>query len=1096
MRRIKSLFMLLAMMAGGFLAYGQTSPQDTYYKFNQTYAAGATVAPYEGNGGNLTVKQAVISLPDNSYPKHYLDQKYYFGMPIAQQSTQAQRITIDASPENPAHIFIVGNCTTTSPSILKLAFNTYDNVIDQWQPLSHNITTRESPCVVELTTTHSGEHLLYMSNTAGNFYLSEIRVLYEQNEMWTNIRNSLSLELNQTTTTTANPEAAYFFRLQGCFWSTEAGGYYISHDNSNSRLVRNISFKPYADGTIAMKAIKRTDGDHDYFYISVLTRPSTCEKSESSYRRYEAPTTVTDFSFPVQKGVEYVIDGTIAVPEIRFIPDHYTVTLDANGGTVDPTELVYIKGGDPILAFPEASKEGLDFDNWYSEGEGDEPSFPLTPTADITYIADWDMTFTLMSDGNIVHQESGIPTDETRTPDSQSCPANGLMFDYWTADQDVQIGGALVIAGTPIPDQTNVLMLRNTIFTAHWTNPHGQCGDNLSWEYDPSTTTLTISGSGEMYNYSSTTQPWKNYRNGITTIVIEDGATTIGNSAFTNCSNLASVTIPGSVTLINPAAFMNCTALTSITIPSNVETIQNSAFYGCSSLEDVTIERATAPSVAPTTFMNIASSTTLHVPYGASGYTGSNWNMFTIVEMNPSGQCGDDLYWLYDPSTTTLTITGTGDMYDYTNSTHAPWYDYRTAITTVVLPDGLTKIGNYAFYQCNNASLTSINIPASVTSIGQNAFNNCTKLASVTIPSSVTSIGLGAFFKCTSLTSINIPSGVTSIEGLTFAQCGLTTINIPANVTTIGEDAFQSCHSLAAITLAEGLESIGAGAFMYCYPLTSIDIPASVTSIGTWVFSDCSSLADVTVHWETNIPTFGDYAFYNVPVANVKLHVPCEKKSDYAAETGWKDFTIVDPCEGIYPITANGDPDNAGIYYSTFYYGSAKYAVPENVEAYAASVNGSDLVLTKIAEANEVLPAGTAVILKSTVDSYTMVPSDGTAVTITATNHLHGVDVDTEISSVVTSGSSCYVLSYKSGYGVGFYLYQSPNQLKAHKAYINLDGSGAAQAPRHLRFVFNSTTGIEDVQGEDVQGEKFLRDGVLYIQRGEHLYNAQGMKVQ
>ena len=124
-----------------------------------------------------------------------------------------------------------------------------------------------------------------------------------------------------------------------------------------------------------------------------------------------------------------------------------------------------------------------------------------------------------------------------------------------------------------------------------------------------------------------------------------------------------------------------------------------------------------------------------------------------------------------------------------------------------------------------------------------------------------------------------------------------------------------------------------------------------------------------------------------------------------------------------------------------------------------------------------------------------MVPSDDAAVTITATNHLHGVDADTEISSVITSGS-CYVLSYKSGYGVGFYLYETPNKLKDHKAYINLDSSGAAQAPRHLRFVFGSTTDIQDVQGEKVQGEKFLRDGVLYIQRGEHTYNAQGQMVK
>lgn len=1110
MRRIKVLLMLLAIVAGGSFAYGQTSPQDTYYKFNQTYAAGATVAPYVGDGGDLTVKQAVISLPDNSYPKHYLDQTYYFGMPIV-QSTLAQRITIDASSENPAHIFIVGNCTTNSPSILKLAFNTYDNVIDQWQPLSNIITTRESSCVVELTTTHSGEHLLYMSNTAGDFYLSEIRVLYEQNETWTNIRNSLSLELNQTTTTTDNPEVAYFFRLQGSFLSTGSEGYYISHATTDNRLARNISFKPYADGTIAMKAIKRTDGDHDYFYVSVLTRPYTYEKSESSYRRYEAPTTVTDFSFPVQKGVEYVIDGTIAVPEIRFIPDHYTVTLDANGGTVDPTELVYIKDGDPITAFPTPTNGNYMFDGW----DPDAPSFPYAPTADITY-------------------------------------------------------------------------------TAQWTNPHGQCGDNLDWEYDPTTHTLTISGSGDMNSYTTSNRaPWYEYRNAITDVVLPDGLTTIGNCAFMNCTALTSitipstvtninaqafrgctslpsivipegvtyiqsslfsgctaltsVTIPSSVTIINAQAFYNCTSLTSITlpeglktinvqafmgctnlasvyIPSSVTVIYDQVFSGCSSLTDVIMPDGTStlgfnnktfynctsltsitlpsrvkiipdnsfnncPNLAdvyvswktlPTkiyanAFTNIASPATLHVLYGTSSlYTSAPWTNFNIVEMNPSGQCGDDLFWEYDPSSHTLTITGTGDMYDYTTSTHAPWYDYRTEITDVVLPDGMTKIGNFAFYQCNNASLTSINIPASVTSIGNNAFKNCSSLASVTIPSGVTSIGNSAFYGCSSLESITIPSGVT----------------------TITTNAFLGCSSLTSLVIPSGVTNIEANAFQNCTGLKTIDIPSSVVNITYNVFQGCTGLTDVTVNWTdlTGVTT-QSYAFNGVTVANVKLHVPCGMTSEYSGTAPWSSFNIVDPCAGNYPVTANGDPDNAGIYYSTFYYGSAKYAVPANVEAYAASVNGSDLVLTKIADAADVLPAGTAVILKSTINSYTMVPSDETAVTITATNHLHGVDVDTDISSVITSGS-CYVLSYKSGYGVGFYLYEAPNQLKAHKAYINLDGSGAAQAPRHLRFVFNSTTGIEDVQGEKVQGEKFLRDGVLYIQRGEQLYNAQGMRVE
>ena len=1011
--------MLLAMMAGGFLAYGQTSPQDTYYKFNQTYAAGASVASDEGNGGNLTVGQAVIA---KNPAAEYMQNTYSYGISTTVNAT-GSKVTkkmltfhVEASTDNPAHILLICKDYKATNAATDNYWGIFIASTSQWvtrqiiRPTHIDNDLYRMGCyefVVNETNDYDLSAVGVQSSGKAEVY--ELRVIYEKNVLYQSIRNSLAIEFDHSTTT-ADRATTSFFRLCQTRPFDEVNGV--------QTLGGGVYFRPYANGTIVVDLINNNDQTAGIALDSILVFTNVSSGIQNLHAStVDANTTVNDFTLPrkVYKGGEYRLGYNTGsyIKSVRFIPDHYTVTLNPNGGTVDPTELVYIKDGDPILAFPEPSKDGYAFDGWDPAAPS---SFPYAPTADITY-------------------------------------------------------------------------------TAQWTNPHGQCGDNLTWEYDPSTTTLTITGTGDMYNYSSTTQPWKNYRNSITTVVIESGATSIGKSAFAGCTALASVTIPDGVTIINASAFNGCTGLTSIVIPEGVTTIQNSAFYGCSSLADVTIERATAPSVAPATFMNIASSATLHVPYGASGYTGSNWNMFTIVEMNPSGQCGDDLYWLYDPSTTTLTISGSGDMYDYTTSTLAPWYDYRNEITDVVLPDGLTKIGNFAFYQCNNASLTSIDIPASVTSIGQNAFNNCTNLASIDIPASVTSIGLGAFFKCSSLTSINIPSGVTSIEGLTFAQCGLTTINIPANVTTIGEDAFQSCHSLAAITLAEGLESIGAGAFMYCYPLTSIDIPASVTSIGTWVFSDCSSLADVTVHWETNIPTFGNYAFYNVPVANVKLHVPCEKKSDYAAETGWKDFTIVDPCEGIYPVTANVDPDNAGIYYSTFYYSTAKYLVPENVEAYAASVNGSDLVLTKIAEANEVLPAGTAVILKSTVDSYTMVPSDGTAVTITATNHLHGVDDDTEISSVVTSGS-CYVLSYKSGYGVGFYLYQSPNQLKAHKAYINLDGSGAAQAPKHLRFVFNSTTGIEDVQGEKVQGEKHLRDGVLYIQRGEHLYNAQGMKVQ
>lgn len=771
------------------------------------------------------------------------------------------------------------------------------------------------------------------------------------------------------------------------------------------------------------------------------------------------------------------------------------MTLNPNGGTVDPTELVYIKGGDPILAFPEASKEGLDFDNWYSEGEGDEPSFPLTPTADITYIADWDMTFTLMSDGNIVHQESDIPTDETRTPDSQSCPANGLMFDYWTADQDVQIGGALVTAGTPIPDQTNVLMLRNTIFTAHWTNPHGQCGDNLDWEYDPSTTTLTITGTGDMYDYnnSSPHAPWYDYQNSITSVVLPNGMTSIGNYAFKGCAGLVTITLPDGLTKIGNCAFMNCTALTNITIPSTVTNINAQAFRGCTSLPSISI------------------------PEGVTYIQSSLFNGCTAL--------------------TSVTIPSSVTIIN------AQAFYNCTSLTSITLPEGLKTIDVQAFMGCTN--LASVYIPSSVTVIYDQVFSGCSSLTDVIMPDGTSSLGFNnkTFYNCTSLTSITLPSRVKIIPDNSFNNCpNLADVYVSWKTlpTKIYANAFTNIASPATLHVLYGTSSLytsapwtnfnivemnpsgqcgtsvtweydptthtltisGTGAMddttpwdVYKSAITALVIEDGVTAIGNGAFSGFTSLTDVTVHWTdlSGVTTDAD-AFDGLTLSGINLHIPDGTAALYHATAPWSSFHL-DYTAQNYPITANGDPDNAGIYYSTFYDGLTKYAVPENVEAYAASVNGSDLVLTKIAEANEVLPAGTAVILKSTVDSYTMVPSDGTAVTITATNHLHGVDDDTEISSVVTSGS-CYVLSYKSGYGVGFYLYQSPNQLKAHKAYINLDGSGAAQAPKHLRFVFNSTTGIEDVQGEKVQGEKHLRDGVLYIQRGEHLYNAQGMKVQ
>ena len=264
----------------------------------------------------------------------------------------------------------------------------------------------------------------------------------------------------------------------------------------------------------------------------------------------------------------------------------------------------------------------------------------------------------------------------------------------------------------------------------------------------------------------------------ITSVTIPNSVESIGRRAFAHCFSLTSVTISDGVTSIGEEAFAFCESLTSIAIPVSVESIGDHAFDMCFNLT-----------------INYAGSQDQWEDITGAEYIDSD----ITVKYNAQSQtidynCGENLTWSLDDSGT-LTISGTGAMYNYNYDNYAPWYSKRSSIKNVVIGSGATSIGHYAFSKCGN--LTGVTIPSSVTSIGEYAFDGCTSLAGIDIPSSVTYIGGCAFDGCTSLTSVPIPDGITRIEsGLVDGCTSLESIVIPSSVTYIDVGAFDGCTSL------------------------------------------------------------------------------------------------------------------------------------------------------------------------------------------------------------------------------------------------------------------------------------------------------------
>ncbi len=256
-----------------------------------------------------------------------------------------------------------------------------------------------------------------------------------------------------------------------------------------------------------------------------------------------------------------------------------------------------------------------------------------------------------------------------------------------------------------------------------------------------------------------------------------------------------------------------------------------------------------------------------------------------------NGSCGENLTWTFNDGTKTLTVSGTGEMENYSAETRAPWYEHRAAMTSLVLEDGVSSIGSYAFNACKN--LTSITFAGSVESIGDYAFFDCGSLAELTIPGTVKKIGAYAFGGAKQLTKLTLSDGVQEIGEAAFSGLvALTDVSIPGSVSAIGDKAFSADVALVNVTLGEGVAKIGTGAFLQCVALKEITLPASLTEIGVQGFSRCTALESITIPAKTE--TIGDRAFFGCTGLKSVKFEDGTKKTGVSAFSGCTALTSVD----------------------------------------------------------------------------------------------------------------------------------------------------------------------------------------------------------
>ena len=371
--------------------------------------------------------------------------------------------------------------------------------------------------------------------------------------------------------------------------------------------------------------------------------------------------------------------------------------------------------------------------------------------------------------------------------------------------------------------------------------------------------------------------------------------TSIGDKAFVQCYSLNSIKIPNSVTSIGIEAFCDCTKLSTVVMPNNMTFLGHHAFERCLNLASIEIPNGIT-TIGGYTFIDCESLTSVSIPssvtsIGDYAFEGTELTSVNITDL--AAWC--KISFSNDTSLDHqhhLFLNGTeiNDLVVPNGVTSIGNNAFRRCIglTSVTIPNSVISIGDYAFFDCNG--ITSVTIPNSVTSIGCEAFSCCYNLNSITIPNSVTSIGEMAFQRCERLTSATLSESLTSISQWTFRDCtSLTSITIPNSVNKICGEAFSGCKNLATVAIGNGINDIDSYAFYGCTQLTSVSIGNNVVSIGDWAFAGCPGLTDVYCYAE-DVPSTDKNAFKDSYPQYATLHVPEGSVSAYKAKAPWSSF--------------------------------------------------------------------------------------------------------------------------------------------------------------------------------------------------------------